>query len=261
MQHTRIFFFWYICIFVTLRRKPGILNTRLIFFLQHKKNSDLKINMPENHKYLSLSFIFWRKKNSRSGLVTCPSKWPGWTQKGCSYSLIKAGGLLFKWINSLEQYTHKVKCMQRDTLLFKWIKIHLNSANTKKTNACKRWREQTWRRRSCNNVESVMVAWSVFVCFKPFPSVLYLRLFLAFSFLCVFVTLSTGSCTFFSPVLQILFAEKIEQRLKVSPYFFLVSPLFFSFFSFFSSTTCLPDLTAMQGWRKKPPLFSVFFLS
>jgi len=30
-----------------LRRKPGILNTRLVYiFLQHKKNSDFKINIP-----------------------------------------------------------------------------------------------------------------------------------------------------------------------------------------------------------------------
>jgi hypothetical protein len=40
-----------------LRRKPGILNTRLVYiFLQHKKNSDFKINIPEN-KSLSLSSI------------------------------------------------------------------------------------------------------------------------------------------------------------------------------------------------------------
>jgi hypothetical protein len=46
-----------------LRRKTGILNTRLvyIFFLQHKKNSDFKINIPKN-KSLSLSFIFFKKK-------------------------------------------------------------------------------------------------------------------------------------------------------------------------------------------------------
>jgi hypothetical protein len=47
---------------------------RLIFFLQHKKISDLKINMPENHKSLTLSFIFFKKKkkeNSMSGQVTC----------------------------------------------------------------------------------------------------------------------------------------------------------------------------------------------
>jgi len=93
-----------------------------------------------------------------------------------------------------------------------------------------------------------MVAWSVFVNLKPFPSVLYLRLFLTFSFPCIFVTLFIGSCTFFSYVLQILFAEKIEQKLKVSPCFFLVSPFFSSFlFSSFSSTACLPDFTATQG--------------
>jgi hypothetical protein len=45
-----------------LRRKPGILNTRLVYiFLQHKKNSDFKINIPEN-KSLSLSFILFKTK-------------------------------------------------------------------------------------------------------------------------------------------------------------------------------------------------------
>jgi len=33
-----------------------------IYFLQHKKNSDLKINMPENHKSFSFSFIFFKEK-------------------------------------------------------------------------------------------------------------------------------------------------------------------------------------------------------
>ena len=47
------------------------------------------------------------------------------------------------------------------------------------------------------------------------------------------------------------------------PYFFLVSPIFFSSFLFysFSSTACLPDLIATQGWRKKLPLFYAFFFS
>jgi hypothetical protein len=48
-----------------------------VFFLQHKKNSDLKINMLEKHKSLSFSFIFLKEKkekeNSMSGQVTCPS--------------------------------------------------------------------------------------------------------------------------------------------------------------------------------------------
>ena len=58
-------------------------------------------------------------------------------------------------------------------------------------------------------------------------------------------------CTFFSSFC----------RPKVSPCFCLVSPLFFSSFLFssFSSTACLPDLTATQGWRKKLPLFYAFF--
>jgi len=79
-------FFWYICEFVALRQKPGILNTRLIFFY-NIKNSDLKTNIPENHKSLSLSFFEKKKRNetSRSG--------------------------------------HKKKTQ----LLFKWIIIHLNS--------------------------------------------------------------------------------------------------------------------------------------
>jgi len=75
---------------------------------------------------------------------------------------------------------------------------------------------------------------------SPFSSLL--SLFRSPLFLLVF-------CTFFSSVLQILFAERMEQRPKVSPCFFLVSPLFFSSFLFssFSSTACLPDLTATQG--------------
>jgi hypothetical protein len=45
----------------------------LIFFLQHKKISDLKINMPKNHKSLSLSFIFFfeRKKKKKTA---CPTR-------------------------------------------------------------------------------------------------------------------------------------------------------------------------------------------
>jgi hypothetical protein len=54
----------------------------IYFFLQQKKNPDLEINMPEN-KSLSLSFIFYLKKNRQ---VT----WPD------TYSLMKAGELLFK---------------------------------------------------------------------------------------------------------------------------------------------------------------------
>jgi hypothetical protein len=52
-----------------LRRKPGILNTRSVYiFLQHKKNSDFKINIPEN-KSLSISFIFLKEKKT-----ACPAE-------------------------------------------------------------------------------------------------------------------------------------------------------------------------------------------
>jgi len=108
-----------------------------------------------------------------------------------------------------------------------------------------------------------MVARSVFVCFKPFSSVLYLRLFLAFSFLCVFVTLSLyWFLHFLLPCSADFICRKIEQRPKVNPCFFFVSPLFFSsvLFSSFSSTACLPNLTATQGWRKETPsVLCVFF--
>jgi hypothetical protein len=40
-----------------LRRKSGILNTRMVYFFYNIKKSDFKINMLEN-KSLSLSFIF-----------------------------------------------------------------------------------------------------------------------------------------------------------------------------------------------------------
>ena len=63
------------------------------------------------------------------------------------YSSIQAGGLLFKWINSLEH------------------------ANTKKTNARKGWREHLETKKL-----------SAFVCFKSFPPVLYWRLFSCFCF-------------------------------------------------------------------------------
>ena len=48
---------------------------------------------------------------------------------------------------------------------------------TQRKNAWRGEEKQTWRRRSCSNVESVMIAWFVFVCFNPLPSVLYFHLF------------------------------------------------------------------------------------
>jgi len=57
-----------------LHRKPGILNTRVVYiFLQHKKNSDFKINIPEN-KSLPLSFIFSKKKSKEVRLGHLPKQ-------------------------------------------------------------------------------------------------------------------------------------------------------------------------------------------
>jgi hypothetical protein len=62
-------FFWYICEFVALRQKPGILNTRLIFFDNIKKIQTLK---QIYQKIINLFlFLFFEKKKgnetSRSG--------------------------------------------------------------------------------------------------------------------------------------------------------------------------------------------------
>jgi hypothetical protein len=46
----------------------------LIFFLQHKKISDLKINMPENHKSLSLSFILFFLKRRKKKKTACSAR-------------------------------------------------------------------------------------------------------------------------------------------------------------------------------------------
>ena len=64
--HKKTKFFCYICIFVTLRRKPGILNTRFLFFYNTKEKPDLKINMTENHKS-----PFLLKRSQKRGIKTC----------------------------------------------------------------------------------------------------------------------------------------------------------------------------------------------
>jgi len=123
-----------------LRRKPGILNTRSIYiFLQHKENSDFKINIPEN-KYLSLSFKFFfkKKKNSMSGRVTCPSKWPGWTQK--------QKGAVFSMKQGKMHAKRPRYCSSE--LKFTWTV----QTQSKKNAWCGGWREQTWERKDNGDV-------------------------------------------------------------------------------------------------------------
>jgi len=109
--------------------------------------------------------------------------------------------------------------------------------------------------------------WSVrFVCFKPFPPVLYLRLFSDFFLSSASSSLSLpGSCTFFFPVLQMLYAEKWKQRPKGSPCLFMVSLSFLVFPALSSppSPLLLAFLISQQpkDEGKKLPLFSAFFFS
>jgi len=50
------YFFWYICIFVTLRRKPGILNTRFVF-LQYKNTKKTTKKIHKKQRYYSFFFL------------------------------------------------------------------------------------------------------------------------------------------------------------------------------------------------------------
>jgi hypothetical protein len=149
--------------------------------------------------------------------------------KGRSLKFKESWRALFKWINSLEQYNNKGKCHKKDPVTVQVNYNSLEQCKHKEKMHAKGEEKQTWRRRSCSNVESVMVARSVFVCFNPLPSVLYLRLFFAFSFLCVFVTFSTGSCTFFSLVLSCVFCLSFSVFLPALSFSFLSCfPSFFS---------------------------------
>jgi len=109
-----------------------------------------------------------------------------------------------------------------------------------------------------------MVARSVFVCFKHFPSVLYLRLFLAFSFLCVFVTLSLLVLALSSPLfcrfyLQKNGAKTESQSLLLPCFSSLFFHLFFSLLSLLLPTFLISQQRKDEG--KKLPLFSAFSLS
>jgi hypothetical protein len=127
-MHENIFF-WYICIFVTLRRKPGILNTRFVF-LQYKNTKKKPQKNTQKDNNITRFFRGWVQlgpcgwaEPSRHSRVTGPNQWPGWAQRHA-------------WVSSRVPWL----------LLFKWIKFHLNSNNATK-NACKlvrKERQLTW---------------------------------------------------------------------------------------------------------------------
>ena len=114
------------------------------------------------------------------------------------------------------------------------------------TTTLKAW----WLLGLCSSVSNLFLLFCICVCFLPFLSS-------ASSSLSLYWFLH-----FLLPCSADFICKKIEQIPKVSPCFFLVSPLLFLpfLFSSFSSTACLPDLTATQGWRKETPsVLCVFF--
>ena len=108
MQHTRIFFI-YICIFATVVSKTGYSKYEIgiyIFYNINKKNSDFKINIPENKLFLFLLF-FPKKKVSPARSLAQTSDPAGHKKRGRSYSS-----------NKVDEYCSSEL-------------IHLNSANSK----------------------------------------------------------------------------------------------------------------------------------
>ena len=168
-----------------------------------------------------------------SGQVTCPSKWPGWTQKqkGAVFSM-KQG-----------------KMHGENTLLFKWIKIHLNSANTKQKECMvrevKRTDLGTKGQRRC-----LKACWLVDQCCRLlqfFPPILCWRSSSEFHLCNLRASLSLlVFCTFFFPVLQILYAKNESKDRKAVPaglWFFVfpaLSPFFFPPLSRFLCFLSLP---------------------
>ena len=157
----------------------------------------------------------------------------------------------------------KENAIKETPLLFKWIIIHLNSANTKKKNACKRWREidletkklqQHWKHDGC------------LVC---------VRLFQTFSFCSVFAFVSyfffplclRHSLYWFLHFLLSCSADFICRKngAKSKSQFLLLpcfSSLFFVFSFLFFLFYCLPSWSHSNArMKKKLPLFSAFFLS
>jgi len=121
-------------------------------------------------------------------------------------------------------------------------------------------RKQTWerKRRSCSDVESVMV--------DPCSAVSNLFLLLCIC-VCFSGFLSSASSSvplqrvpaLPSSLLQILYAKKMKPRPTGSPCWFMVSLLFSSFFLFFLFYCQSSQPHSNTGEWKKLSLFSAFF--
>ena len=133
---------------------------------------------------------------------------------------MKTFQLRFKWINSLEQYKHKEKCIQRDPVT---VQVNYNSLEQyKHKGKCMQrdGEEQTWRQKTKRKTTMGKAYWLVYQCCRLF------RLFPLYSLLAsvswalslrFLPSLSTGLARLFFPVLQ-----NMEQRPKGSPCLFLL---------------------------------------
>ena len=113
--------------------------------------------------------------------------------------------------------------------------------------------QRRWKRDGCS------------VCVRLFQTFSLCFVFASVS--CVFFPLSSSLSLywfvhFLLPYSADFICRKMEQRPKVSPYFFLISFLFHLFFSSISSTACLPSWSHNNARMKEetPSVLCVFSL-
>jgi hypothetical protein len=98
--------FWYIRKFVTFASKTGYFKHE-IYISYNIKNSDLKINMLKKIINLFLFlFFFWKKEKKKGGLAGSLAQASDPAGHKRAQPSFVNGELLFKWIDSLEQYRH-----------------------------------------------------------------------------------------------------------------------------------------------------------
>jgi len=129
---------------------------------------------------------------------------------------------------SLEQYKHKGKCMQK------------GEEN-----------RPGGRRRSSNAVEGLLARRSVWSSVPALSPLFFVRL-LSFNICNLRQSLSNEFLHFLRPCCRSYMPKKMKPRPTGSPCWFMVSLLFSLFFSSFSSTVNLPNLTVtLSSSRRK----------
>ena len=209
--------FWYICIFAAVALKTGYSKYEIgiYFFYNIKKIQTYKINIPEN-KSLSLSLFFQKKRVRKSGWVTCPSKWPGWTQKG-GVKFKKSWRALFKWINSLEQCKHKTENMHAA----RWREKNRPGNGSEEAAATLK----AWCLIRCSSVSNVFLLLCIYICFSASKhlelqvSLVFSSIYCVFFLLCLSCVFSYLSlyCFFFAPFSPVFSSFLCSFFLRFSP--------------------------------------------